>query len=185
MTDNKKNKEDTIKTDIRIQNYTTIEQRGRHTHEPMQQRTVEQAFDRMSLEKVTKYENMRCTATNVSKGPNQGKRCRVDRLEDSQYCQVHERMFARDISDKRNIRKTMICKTIGPCETCLSNGRGSDSEDGHDHGPIADPQMKYVNACVHTCPLCLGTEPTEQSTQTQSVRVSVEVTSTKKNPTTQ
>ena len=42
-----------------------------------------------------------------------------------------------------------------PCRDCQEHGRGDDdSDDGHDHGPLDDPKAKYVNACVHTCPLC-------------------------------
>ena len=40
-----------------------------------------------------------------------------------------------------------------PCRDCIEHGRGEDSDDGHDHGPF-DPYGKYLNACVHTCPLC-------------------------------
>ena len=39
-----------------------------------------------------------------------------------------------------------------PCRDCIEHGRGEDSDDGHDHGPF-DPYGKYLNACVHTCPL--------------------------------
>ncbi len=43
----------------------------------------------------------------------------------------------------------------GPCSMCVANGRGgSDSDDGHDHGPIPDPGSKYIHTCKHVCPLC-------------------------------
>ena len=42
---------------------------------------------------------------------------------------------------------------MGPCPTCQEHGRGSDSEDGHDHG-TDDPAALYIDTCVHLCPLC-------------------------------
>ena len=40
-----------------------------------------------------------------------------------------------------------------PCQYCEENGRGSDSEDGHDHG-ADDLGAEYVNTCIHMCMLC-------------------------------
>ena len=41
-----------------------------------------------------------------------------------------------------------------PCHTCQEHGRGSDSDESHDHGPHADPEGKYRDTCKHMCPLC-------------------------------
>ncbi len=51
-------------------------------------------------------------------------------------------------------------EVLVPCGECIAHGRGeSDSDDGHDHGPIGDPTGRYVNCCRHTCPLCRGPPP--------------------------
>ena len=52
-------------------------------------------------------------------------------------------------------RRAKVCAPWAtPCHDCIEHGRGEDSDDGHHHGPVGDPHWEYVNACVHTCPLC-------------------------------
>ena len=42
----------------------------------------------------------------------------------------------------------------GPCRRCEAEGQDGESDDSHDHGPWADPTLKYLYTCKHVCPIC-------------------------------